>query len=182
MVAVNRFTDDTDEEIEYLHYWCEQHGVLCSECNVWEKGGAGGLALANTVINLCNMPNGYKPLYDWNAAIKTKIETIAKEIYGADGVDYIGTAEEDIRGLYGKGLDTNLPICMSKTPNSLSDQPRLMGRPEGFRISVREVRYSNGAGMIIPICGSIMTMPGLPKEPAACKMSIDDNGVIKGLF
>ncbi|SHJ08724.1 formate--tetrahydrofolate ligase [Lutispora thermophila] len=181
IVAINRFVTDTDAEIARLLELCRMEGVEASLCEVWEKGGEGGEELAAKVIEACEKESNFKFMYDVNESIKEKIGKIAKEIYGAKGVVYTAKAEKEIKRLEDLGLD-KYPICMAKTQYSLSDNPELIGRPEGFDITVKEVRVSAGAGFIVALTGDIMVMPGLPKVPAAEKIDIDENGVITGLF
>jgi len=181
IVAINRFVTDTDAEIARLLELCRMEGVEASLCEVWEKGGEGGEELAAKVIEACEKESNFKFMYDVNESIKEKIGKIAKEIYGAKGVVYTAKAEKEIKRLEDLGLD-KYPICMAKTQYSLSDNPELIGRPEGFDITVKEVRVSAGAGFIVALSGDIMVMPGLPKVPAAEKIDIDENGVITGLF
>jgi len=181
VVSINKFSTDTDAEIARLLELCRLEGVEASICEVWEKGGEGGIDLAQKVIEACEKENNFHFLYDVNDSIKAKIEKIAKEIYGAKGVVYTAKAEKEIQRLEELGLD-KYPICMAKTQYSLSDNPELIGRPQGFDITVKEVRVSAGAGFIVALTGDIMVMPGLPKVPAAEKIDIDENGVITGLF
>ncbi|MFZ7127845.1 MAG: formate--tetrahydrofolate ligase, partial [Desulfobacterales bacterium] len=176
VVALNRFTSDTEAEIKAVHQAAERHGARIALSEVWEKGGAGGQELAEAVLEAIEQgENGYHPLYRLELPIREKIETIAKDVYGADGVDYTDAAAKTIGELEEKGYG-KLPVCMAKTQMSLTDDPSRKGRPRGFRINVREVRLSAGAGFIVPICGSIMTMPGLPKKPAAEAIDVDDEG------
>lgn len=181
VVAVNKFVTDTEAELARLLELCRLEGVEASLCEVWEKGGEGGEELAAKVIEACEKENSFKFLYDVNESIKEKIEKIAKEVYGAKDVVYTAKAEKEIQRLEELGLD-KYPICMAKTQYSLSDNPELIGRPQGFDITVKEVRVSAGAGFIVALTGDIMVMPGLPKVPAAEKIDIDENGVITGLF
>ncbi len=182
IVAINRFATDTDAELEFVKEYCESLGVECAMCDVFSKGGDGGVELAQKVVDTIEcVPSAFKPIYNCNLPIKEKIETIAREIYGADGVNYTSAANSQILNLTKLGYD-KLPICMAKTQYSLSDDPKLLGRPEGFYITIRDVNVSSGAGFLVVLTGAVMTMPGLPKEPAACKMSIDKSGTIVGLF
>jgi len=181
VVAINKFVSDTDAEIALVQKKCKELGVEAALCEVWEKGGAGGEELARKVVEAAEKPNNFHCLYDAESSIKDKIEKIAKEIYGADGVSYTSKAQKEIKRLEELGLD-KYPICMAKTQYSLSDNPELLGRPRGFEITVREVRVSAGAGFIVALTGDIMTMPGLPKVPAAEKIDIDAVGTITGLF
>jgi formate--tetrahydrofolate ligase len=181
VVAINRFKYDTESEIEYVKKVCKDLGVDVSVTDVWEKGGEGGIELAEQVINACERESEFKPLYELDMPIKDKIKTIAKEIYGADGVGYTKEALRDLKNIKSLGLD-NLPVCVAKTQYSLSDNPKLLGRPEGFDITVKGLNISAGAGFIVVMTGDIMTMPGLPKSPAAERMDIDEEGKITGLF
>lgn len=181
VVAINRFKYDTESEIEYVKKVCKDLGVDVSVTDVWEKGGEGGIELAEQVINACERESEFKPLYELDMPIKDKIKTIAKEIYGADGVGYTKEALRDLKNIESLGLD-NLPVCVAKTQYSLSDNPKLLGRPEGFDITVKGLNISAGAGFIVVMTGDIMTMPGLPKSPAAERMDIDEEGKITGLF
>ena len=181
IVAINKFYTDTDSEIKLILDKCKDMGIEVSLCEVWEKGGKGGTDLAEKVVKAAEMPNSFKYLYDINDSIKDKIGTIAREKYGADGVEYSIKALKEIKRLENLNLD-KFPICMAKTQYSLSDNPALLGRPSGFKISVNEVRVSAGAGFIVVICGDIMVLPGLPKVPSAELMDIDKDGIISGLF
>jgi len=182
VVAINKFAYDSEQEIEFIKEFCNKKNIPVSLTEVWGKGAEGGVDLGNKVINVIeNKPSDFKVLYDSNNDIKDKINTIATEIYGADGVEYTKTAVKQIKEIEKLGL-YKLPICVAKTQKSLSDNPKLLGRPTGFNITVKEVRISNGAGFIVVLTGDIMTMPGLPKIPAANKMDIIDDGTIIGLF
>lgn len=182
VVAINKFVSDTDVEIKFIEDFCAKKGVKAALSEGWEKGGEGGRELARKVLNTMEEEKSdFKVLYDEKDSIKDKIATIAKEIYGADGVDYSTAALKQIKEIESFGLD-KLPICMAKTQYSLSDNPKLLGRPTGFKITVQEVRVSNGAGFIVALTGNIMTMPGLPKVPAANNMDILESGEIVGLF
>lgn len=182
VVTLNSFVSDTDEEIAFVREFCEKKNCDFALANVWEKGGEGGIELAKQVLDtLENKESHFKVLYDEKAPIKEKIETIAKEIYGAKGVTYLPAANKQIKQLEQLGYD-KMPICMAKTQYSLSDDPALLGRPEGFEMNIREVYVSAGAGFIVALTGAIMTMPGLSKQPAAYNIDVDDNGVIIGLF
>ena len=182
VVAINKFVTDSNEEIQFIKDFCEKLEVKVALSDVWAKGGEGGLELANIVNEvLDNEESNFKVLYDEKDTIKDKILTIAKEIYGAKNVLYTPAASRQIAELERFELD-KLPICMAKTQYSLSDNPALLGRPENFDITVKEVRVSNGAGFIVVLTGDIMTMPGLPKVPAANRMDILENGEIVGLF
>lgn len=182
VVAINRFVSDTEKELEFVDKHCREFGVPVALCEVWAKGGEGGIALAEEVLaQLEKGTDNYTPLYDLDMSIKEKIEKIAKEIYGADGVEFTGAAKKMLKTIdelgYGK-----LPVCMSKTQKSLSDNAALLGRPTGFTVSVKELRISAGAGFIVAMAGDIIDMPGLPKKPAAESIDIDENGKIDGLF
>ena len=183
IVAINRFMTDTDEELKIIEQYCCDMGVDFSMCEVFAKGGDGGVELAEKVVEVSERGGemNFAPIYDEKASIDEKINTIAKEIYGADGVVYTPKAKKAIAGLEKQGFD-KLPICMAKTQYSLSDDPSLLGRPSGFEITVREVRVSAGAEFVVALTGDVMTMPGLPKVPAANNMDIDKDGKIVGLF
>lgn len=183
IVAINRFMTDTDEELKIIEQYCCDMGVDFSMCEVFAKGGDGGIELAEKVVEVSERGGemNFVPIYDEKASIDEKINTIAKEIYGADGVVYTPKAKKAIARLEKQGFD-KLPICMAKTQYSLSDDPSLLGRPSGFEITVREVRVSAGAGFVVALTGDVMTMPGLPKVPAANNMDIDKDGKIVGLF
>lgn len=185
VVAINKFHTDTEQEIEFVTNFCSQLGVEVSMCEVFAKGGEGGVDLAQKVcetIELCaENENSFKPLYDTDLPIKAKIETIAKEIYRADGVTYTTQAEKAIKEIEGIGF-RDLPVCIAKTQYSLSDNPALLGKPKNFKITVLDAKLSSGAGFIVVYTGDIMTMPGLPKAPSALKIDCDNNGNITGLF
>lgn len=182
VVAINKFVTDSEEELKFIEDYCEKLGVKSSLTEVWGKGSEGGLDLAGKVLDVVeNEKSNFKVLYDEKLSIKEKLDTIAKEIYGADGVTYDRAAEKQISELEKFEMD-KLPICVAKTQYSLSDNASLLARPKGFKINVREVRISNGAGFIVALTGNVMTMPGLPKVPAAQKMDIDEDGNIVGLF
>ena len=182
VVAINKFVTDSDEEVQFIKDFCNKMGVKVALSDVWAKGGEGGVELGNIVLDILDNKNSdFAPIYDEKATIEEKILTIAKEIYGADKVNYTPAAKKQIAELEKFELD-KLPICMAKTQYSLSDNPSLLGRPEGFDITVKEVRVSNGAGFIVVQTGDVMTMPGLPKVPAANKMDVLKSGEIIGLF
>ncbi|WP_283704908.1 formate--tetrahydrofolate ligase [Clostridium perfringens] len=182
VVAINKFITDSDEEVKAIEDFCKNVGVEVSLTEVWEKGGEGGIDLANKVIKTMeNEPSNFKMIYDSEESIKDKILKIVQTIYGGKGVNYTPQALKQIAEFEKFNLD-KLPICMAKTQYSLSDNPSLLGRPENFDITVKEVRVSNGAGFIVVLTGDVMTMPGLPKVPAANRMDIKDNGEIVGLF
>lgn len=181
VVAVNNFYTDSQEEIDWLIEKCASIGVQAVLSKGWAEGGNGTQDLAHAVVKeIESGKNDFKPLYDWNLPVKEKIETIAREIYGADGVDYAADAERGIRTIDKLGL-SHLPICMAKTQKSFSDNDKKVGRPTGFRVTVREFEIAAGAGFLIPILGNMMRMPGLPATPASEGMSIDSNGKISGL-
>ncbi|MDK0794165.1 formate--tetrahydrofolate ligase [Clostridium perfringens] len=182
VVAINKFITDSDEEVKAIENFCKNIGVEVSLTEVWEKGGEGGIDLANKVIKTMESePSNFKMIYDSEESIKDKILKIVQTIYGGKGVNYTPQALKQIAEIEKFNLD-KLPICMAKTQYSLSDNPSLLGRPENFDITVKEVRVSNGAGFIVVLTGDVMTMPGLPKVPAANRMDIKDNGEIVGLF
>ena len=182
VVTLNSFITDTAAEISFVKSFCEERGCEFEISEVWEKGGEGGVALANKVLHtLETKESHFKVLYDEKLPIKEKIETIAKEIYGASGVSYVGSASKQITRLEELGFG-NLPVCMAKTQYSLSDDQTLLGRPQGFTMTVRDVYVSAGAGFLVVLTGSVMTMPGLPKKPAAYGIDVDENGKITGLF
>lgn len=182
VVAINRFNTDTDDEIKIIEDFCEEHDVLVSLTEVFANGGDGGVDLANKVVKTIEeKPSQFKPLYDAQLPIKEKLGIIAREIYRADGVNYTKAAEKAIAEIEALGKD-KLPVCVAKTQYSLSDDPTKLGKPENFTITVRDVRLSAGAGFIVALTGDIMTMPGLPKQPAAYNIDVDTDGNIKGLF
>ncbi|GAA0694069.1 MULTISPECIES: formate--tetrahydrofolate ligase [Clostridium] len=182
VVAINRFVTDGEEEHKYIKEFCESMGVKVALADVWAKGGEGGIALGEAVLKTIEEEKSdFHPIYSEELSIKEKVAAIAKNIYGADSVAYSAQANKQIKELEQFGLDKK-PICMAKTQYSLSDNPSLLARPSGFEVSVQEVRVSNGAGFIVVLTGNIMTMPGLPKVPAAEKMDILENGEIVGLF
>ena len=182
VVAINKFVSDSEEEVKYIKEFCNKIGVKVALSDVWAKGGEGGLELADIVEDVMdNEESNFAPIYSAEDTIENKVLKIAQEIYGAKGVTYTPAAMKQIRELEKFGLD-KLPICMAKTQYSLSDNPSLLGRPEGFNITVKEVRVSNGAGFVVVLTGNVMTMPGLPKVPAANKMDILESGEIVGLF
>ena len=182
VVAINIFANDTKEELETVRAYCSKHGVNVALSDVFANGGEGGRALAKEVVSLVEGGSAdFAPLYPDEMKLKEKIETIAREIYGADGVEYEKPANAILEDFEKMGYG-NLPVCMAKTQYSLSDNPLLLGRPQGFKITVTTARISAGAGFIVVLTGDIMTMPGLPKRPAAENIDVDDNGVISGLF
>ncbi len=182
VVAINQFTSDTDEEIETIVKATSTQGVSAVVANVWGEGGAGAEALARAVAELAdNGQSDFHPLYDWSLPVKDKIHKICTTIYGADDVDYTSRAQADLRRVEKLELE-GLPVCIAKTQKSLSDNPKLIGRPTGFNVTVREVEIASGAGFLVPITGDIMRMPGLPATPSAELIDIDDEGNISGLF
>lgn len=182
LVGINRFINDTQAEIDLLTKKCQEFGVEVSLNDCWAKGGEGGIEMAEKLVKILeNEQSNYKPLYDENLSVADKLNTIVKEIYGADGVVIEAEAKKQIKKLEEMGLD-KLPICMAKTQFSFTDDPNVMGAPTGFKITIKDVRVSAGAGFIVCQTSNIMVMPGLPKVPAAEKMDIDENGVITGLF
>ncbi len=182
VVTLNSFVTDTEAETAFVENFCKERDCEFALAEVWEKGGEGGIELANKVLDtLENKKSDFKLLYDDDLSLKEKIEKVAKEIYGADGVTYSPAAERELKKITDLGMG-NLPVCMAKTQYSLSDDAKKLGRPTGFTINVREVYASAGAGFVVAINGSVMTMPGLSKNPAAYGIDVDDNGVITGLF
>lgn len=181
VVAINHFYADTDREIEFVKSFCESKGADFSVTKCFAEGGKGSVELAQKVVEACEKENNFHQLYDLDMPLYDKIETIAREIYGADGVDYTKEAKKSIDEFIALGAD-KIPVCMAKTQYSLSDNPTALGRPKGFRITVSSASLSNGAGFIVLQTGSIMTMPGLSKSPAAYKIDIDENGNTVGLF
>lgn len=182
VVTLNAFVSDTDREVEFVKNFCEERGCEFALSKVWELGGEGGKELAQAVIDsINNKPSNFKPLYDNNLTIEKKIEKVAKEIYGAKDVAYSKAASRELARLKKLGFD-NIPVCMAKTQYSLSDDASLLGRPTDFTLNIREITVSAGAGFIVAITGQIMTMPGLPKKPAALSIDVTDDGVITGLF
>ena len=181
IVAINHFTGDTKEEIEIVENYCKSKNIPVAVVDVWQQGGEGGIELAGKLVSLIhNKSSKFHYLYDVNSPVKEKIETIAKKMYGAGRVVYTVTAEQDIMLCQKLGLD-KLPICIAKTQYSLSDEPKLLGKPKDFKITVRQLRFSAGAGFLVPITGKITTMPGLPAKPSSEKIDIDSRGNISGL-
>ncbi|KGR79474.1 formate--tetrahydrofolate ligase [Ureibacillus manganicus] len=181
VVALNRFITDTEAEINFIMNWAEEHNIRIARTNVWEEGGLGGLELAQNVIEILDQDQNFAPLYELTESIEQKVTTIVQKVYGGLGVQFTDKAKKQIAQIEQFGWDL-LPVCMAKTQYSLSDQPNLIGRPEGFTITVREVIPKLGAGFIVCLTGDIMTMPGLPKNPAALRMDVDENGNAVGLF
>jgi formate--tetrahydrofolate ligase len=181
IVAINHFPTDTEEEIEHIRAHCERLGVRCAVSRVFSQGGQGGKELAQAVMDVLETQSSeFRFLYDVNTPIRDKIRKIATEIYGADDVQYVGTAARDIRAIELAGGE-HLPICMAKTQMSLSDDPRLKGAPRGWTLRVREVLLSAGARFVVPLCGNMMLIPGLPSRPAAEHIDYTDEGRIIGL-
>ena len=182
VVTLNSFVTDTKAETDFVEQFCKERGCEFALSEVWEKGSEGGIDLANKVLETIeHKESNFKVLYDDSLSLKEKIETVAKEIYGADGVTYSPAAERELKRITDLGMG-DFPVCMAKTQYSLSDDAKKLGRPSGFKINVREVYASAGAGFVVAVNGSIMTMPGLSKKPAAYGIDVDDNGVITGLF
>lgn len=181
VVAINRFGTDTDAELNFIADYCRARGAEFALSDVFGKGGDGGIELAAKVVEACEKPSDFAPVYSLELGIKEKIEAIAKTIYGADGVNFTAKALRDISEITALGGD-KLPVCIAKTQYSLSDDPTKLGRPSGFTVTVRECRLSNGAGFVVALTGDIMTMPGLPKAPAAMRIDVSDDGKITGLF
>ncbi len=182
VVTLNSFLTDTKAELDFVKAFCKEKGCEVAVSDVWEKGGEGGIALAEKVLEtLEKKESSFHVLYEDSLSLKEKIEAVAKEIYGAGEVNYSPAAEKQLKQLEALGFGA-LPVCMAKTQYSLSDNPELLGRPEGFAMSVREVYVSAGAGFVVVLTGAVMTMPGLPKEPAALRIDVDKDGVITGLF
>ncbi|MBQ3516006.1 MAG: formate--tetrahydrofolate ligase, partial [Lachnospiraceae bacterium] len=182
VVTLNSFLTDTDAETEFVRKFCEERNCDFALSEVWEKGGEGGIALAEAVLDTLEKKESYfAPIYADALSLKEKIETVSKEIYGADGVNYSDSANKQLAKLEALGFG-NLPVCIAKTQYSLSDNPALLGRPEGFFMDIREVYVSAGAGFVVVLTGAIMTMPGLPKKPAALVIDVEENGKITGLF
>lgn len=181
IVAINQFGTDTDAELEYIENYCREYGADFALSNVFGKGGEGGIELAKKVVEACEKPSDFAPIYSLDLTVKEKIEKIASTIYGASKVNYTTAAEKAIKEVEVLGAD-KLPVCIAKTQYSLSDNPALLGAPKDFEITVRNVTLSNGAGFVVVYTGDIMTMPGLPKVPAAHSIDVDENGKIVGLF
>jgi len=182
VVAINHFISDTDAEVAAIQERCNELGVKAVVSKVWAEGGAGAEALARAVVDVVDSnEKDFKPMYDWDSPVKKKIASVAKKIYGASAVDYTSTAKKDLRKIRNLGLD-KLPICIAKTQKSLSDNPKLLGRPKDFVVTVRQIEIAAGAGFLVPITGDILRMPGLPSIPSAEHIDISDDGVISGLF
>ena len=182
VVAINHFISDTDEEVKIVQDKCRELGAEAVVSKVWEHGGDGAVDLAHKVVEAIDSGKAdFTALYDWNWSVEKKIETVAKNIYGADGVEFASRAKLDLKRIEKLGL-SNLPVCIAKTQKSFSDDPKLIGRPTGFNITVREIEIAAGAGFLVPITGDMMRMPGLPSVPAAEHIDIDEHGNIEGLF
>jgi formate--tetrahydrofolate ligase len=182
VISINKFNTDTEAEIDLLKEHCNSQSVAVALNEAWSRGGEGAIELAECVVNaIKNCQDGFKPLYDLNWSFEKKIETIASCMYGADHVEYTVLAKQQLRRIEELGL-CNLAVCIAKTQKSLSDNEHKKGCPKGFTFKIREVELSSGAGFIVPIAGTIMRMPGLPSNPSAEKIDIDENGKISGLF
>jgi formate--tetrahydrofolate ligase len=182
VVAINKFTSDTPEELDLIKAKAREMNVDAVEADVWAEGGKGAEKLAETVVKVVERcTSNYQPMYDWDWSIEKKVESVATKIYGAKAIDYSSKAKKDLKKIAELGLD-KLPVCIAKTQKSLSDNPALLGRPKDFVVTVREIEIASGAGFVIPITGNIMRMPGLPKKPSAENIDIDDEGNISGLF
>ena len=181
VVAINKFPTDTENELNLVRAKCKEYDVNVALSDVWANGGKGGVELAEEVMRLAEGDSTMEFVYDVNDPIKKKIEAIATRVYGADGVDYSSKADKEIKNLEAIGLG-NVPVCIAKNQYSMTDDPKVLGRPQGFRITIRDITPSAGAGFVVALTGDIMKMPGLPKVPSAEKIDVDDNGVISGLF
>ena len=181
MVAINRFPQDTEAELQLVERKCKELGVNVALSEVWAKGGEGGVELAKEVIRLCDQPNDFTFSYELDLPIKEKIEAIVKKIYHGDAVNFTANAEKQIKTLTELGYD-KMPICMAKTQYSFTDDQTKLGAPVGFTVTVRNIKVAAGAGFLVALTGEIMTMPGLPKVPAAERIDVDENGKISGLF
>ena len=182
IVALNHFIDDKDEEIEVVEQFCKSKNISFAVADIWENGGEGGIELAGKLVNLIhNTSSKFDYLYNLDLPVKEKIKIIAKKMYGAGRVVYTVTAERDIKLCEELGFD-KLPVCIAKTQYSLSDDPKCLGRPQGFKITVRGIKFSAGAGFLVPMTGKITTMPGLPAKPISENIDIDDKGNISGLY
>ncbi|NNM23702.1 MAG: formate--tetrahydrofolate ligase [Flavobacteriaceae bacterium] len=182
VIAINRFVSDSDAEIEVINQFAEKNNIRVALAEVWAKGGKGAIDLAQHVVDIVESGTSqFKPLYDWKSSVESKIETIAKKIYGASEVDYSTLAKRNLKTIADLGLE-ELPVCIAKTQKSLSDDPKLIGRPKDFTITIREIEIAAGAGFLVPITGDMMRMPGLPAHPASENISIDNEGNISGLF
>ena len=181
VVAINRFASDSEQELSFIADYCRERGAEFAPCDVFAKGGEGGRDLAEKVCELADRPSGFRFLYPDGMPVREKIETVCREIYGADGVDFSPKARKALSEIERLG-GAQLPVCIAKTQYSLSDNPKLLGRPTGFRVTIRDLKLNNGAGFVIAYAGDILTMPGLPKHPAAENIDVDEDGNITGLF
>ena len=181
IIAINKFPTDTDDEIKALSDFCATSGCKWALSDVWARGGDGGTELAQLVLDACKNESTFHPAYPLDVSIKEKVDAVARQFYGADGATYLPAAESQIKTIESLGFG-NLPICMAKTQNSLSDDPKVVGRPRDYKITIREAKVSAGAGFVVLYAGSVMTMPGLPKVPAAMKIGMKPDGEIYGLF
>ncbi len=181
VVAINRFSTDTEAELKLIDDKCKELDVNVALSEVWGKGGEGGVVLAEEIVRLCELPNSFKQSYELDLSIEEKIEAIVKKIYRGSAIQLTPNAKKQAKQLTELGFD-KLPICMAKTQYSISDNPALLGAPEGFVVTVRNLKVSAGAGFIVALTGDIMTMPGLPKVPSAEKIDVDATGKISGLF
>ncbi|MFC0582507.1 formate--tetrahydrofolate ligase [Micrococcoides hystricis] len=181
VVAINKFTNDSDDELNWLKAWLEERGVKAAVADIWAKGGAGGQELAEAVLNTLDEGNNFKPLYELEDTVAEKVEKIVTTIYRGDGVEFTAAAKRQLKTIAENGWD-DLPVCMAKTQYSFSDDAALLGAPDGFTITVRELIPKTGAGFVVALTGAVMTMPGLPKVPAAMKMGVDEDGHAVGLF
>ena len=181
VIALNAFIHDTDAETKFVQEWAKENGVRLALTEVWEKGGKGGIDLANEVLEVIEQPQDFKHLYELEQPLEDKIETIVKEIYGGSKVTFSSKAQKQLKQFKENGWD-HYTVCMAKTQYSFSDDATLLGAPEGFEITIRELEAKTGAGFIVALTGAIMTMPGLPKQPAALKMDVTDDGHAVGLF
>ena len=180
-MAVNRFSRDTDDEVQVVLDRCRELGVAAEVAEIWAHGGEGGKDLAARMVEMADdCSESMKPLYELDLSVEDKVYTVAREVYGAEAVDFTPKAKKDIRRIKRLGLD-GLPICIAKTQKSLSDNPKLLGRPKDFVVTVREVQIAAGAGFLIPITGEIMRMPGLPRKPAALAIDVSEDGEISGI-
>jgi formate--tetrahydrofolate ligase len=181
IVALNKFISDSDDEISIVSDWCANQGISMAVCEGWEKGGEGAIDLAEKMIDIVETSRAdFKPTYEWDWPVQEKIEAIARKIYGAKHIEYLPKAKQNIRKIERIGL-SDRPVCIAKTQNSFSDDPRALGRPQNFTVTVREIEIAAGAGFTIPIMGNMLRMPGLPSVPAATGMDIDNAGKITGL-
>jgi len=182
VVAVNRFSTDTDEEIAILKKLCEESGSEAVLCEAWEKGGEGASALAKAVSDICDKnDSSFRPLYEDSLSLDKKIEKIATEIYHASSVEFQASSFKKLKEFESQGYG-NIPVCIAKTQNSISHDPKLVGAPEGYVFPVKDVQLYAGAGFVVVFAGDIMTMPGLPKMPSALNIDVDDDGIVSGLF